>query len=150
MRFCGFLFSWMEEHSTATGVLCVRNQMLWNYDLISVSNYNWNRSPWPLDQRIYKLSKTRLGSLPSVVKDPQSTKARWGQVHNNDVIMTTIASHITSLTVVYSIVYSDADQRKHQSSASLAFVRGSHRGRWIPRTNGQLRGKMFPFDDVIM
>ena len=39
--------------------------------------------------------------------------------HYNDVIMTTIASQITSLTIVYSIVYSDADQRKHQSSASL-------------------------------
>ena len=48
--------------------------------------------------------------------------------------MTTIASQITSLTVVYSTVYSDADQRKHQSSASLAFVWGIHRDRWIPRT----------------
>ena len=46
----------------------------------------------------------------------------------NDVIMGTIASQITSLTIVYSIVYLDADQRKHQSSASLAFVRGIHRG----------------------
>ena len=42
--------------------------------------------------------------------------------------MGTIASQITSLTIVYSNVYSDADQRKHQSSASLAFVRGSQRG----------------------
>ena len=33
--------------------------------------------------------------------------------------MTSMASQITSLTVVYSTVYSDADQRKHQSSASL-------------------------------
>ena len=57
--------------------------------------------------------------------------------HHCDVIMTTIASQITSLTVVYSTVYSDADQRKHQSSASLAFVWGIHRERWIPRTNGQ-------------
>ena len=40
--------------------------------------------------------------------------------HYNDVIMTPMASQITSPTVVYSIVYSDADQRKHQSSASLA------------------------------
>ena len=48
--------------------------------------------------------------------------------------MTTLASQITSLTVVYSIVYSDVDGRKHQSSASLAFVRGIHRDRWIPRT----------------
>ena len=60
-----------------------------------------------------------------------------------DVIMTTMASQITSLTVVYSTVYSDADQRKHQSSASLAFVWGIHRDRWIPRTKGQLRGKCF-------
>ena len=57
--------------------------------------------------------------------------------------MTTIASLITSLAVVYSAVYSDADQRKHQSSASLAFVWGIHRDRWIPRTKGQLRGKCF-------
>ena len=47
--------------------------------------------------------------------------------HNNDVIMGAIASQITSLTIVYSTVYSDVDQRKHQSSASLAFVRGIHR-----------------------
>ena len=63
--------------------------------------------------------------------------------HYNDVIMTTMASQITSLTVVYSTVYSDADQRKHQSSASLAFVWGIHRDRWIPRTKDQLRGKCF-------
>ena len=55
--------------------------------------------------------------------------------------MTKMASQITSLTVVYSTVYSDADQIKHQSSASLAFVWGIHRDRWIPRTKGQLRGK---------
>ena len=63
--------------------------------------------------------------------------------HYIDVIMTTMASQFTSLTVVYSTVYSDADQRKHQSSASLAFVWGIHRDRWIPRTKGQLRGKCF-------
>ena len=63
--------------------------------------------------------------------------------HYNDVMMTTVASPITSLAVVYSIVYSDADERKHQSSASLAFVRGIHRDRWFPRTKGQWRGKCF-------
>ena len=40
--------------------------------------------------------------------------------HYNDVIMSTMASQITSLTIVYSTVYSDTDERKHQSSASLA------------------------------
>ena len=51
--------------------------------------------------------------------------------HYTDVIMGTIAPQIISLTIVYSTVYSDADQRKYQSSASLAFVREIH------RTNGQ-------------
>ena len=63
--------------------------------------------------------------------------------HYIDVIVTAIAYQITSLTVVYSTVYSDADRRKHQSSASLAFVWGIYRDRWIPRTKGQLRGKVF-------
>ena len=44
--------------------------------------------------------------------------------HHNGVIMDAMASQITSLTIVYSTVYSDADQRIHQSSASLDFVRG--------------------------
>ena len=50
------------------------------------------------------------------------------QTHYGDVIMGAIASQITSLTIVNSTVYSDADQRKHQSFTSLAFVRGIHRG----------------------
>ena len=53
------------------------------------------------------------------------------------VIMSAMASQITSLTIVYSSVYSGADQRKHQCPASLAFVRGIHRDRWFPRTKGQ-------------
>ena len=70
--------------------------------------------------------------------------------HYGDVIMHTIASPITSLTIVYSTVYSDADQRKHQSSASLAFVRGIHRGPVNSPHKGPVTRKMFPFDDVIM
>ena len=53
-------------------------------------------------------------------------------IHYGDVIMGAIASQITSLTIVYSTVYSDADQRKHQSFASLAFVWGIHRGPGTP------------------
>ena len=48
--------------------------------------------------------------------------------HYFDVIMGAIASQITSLTIVFSTVYLDTDQRKYQSSASLPFVRGIHRG----------------------
>ena len=43
-------------------------------------------------------------------------------IHYGDVIMSMMASQINSLTIVYSTVYSDADQRKYQSSVSLAFV----------------------------
>ena len=43
--------------------------------------------------------------------------------HYNDVIMGAMASQLTSLTIVYSSAYEGEDQSKHQSSASLAFVR---------------------------
>ena len=78
--------------------------------------------------------------VPGVARSP----------HYCDVIMGATASQITSLTSIYSTVYSDADQRKHQSSGSLAFVRGIH---WLP-VNSPLKWpvtrKMFPFDDVII
>ena len=70
--------------------------------------------------------------------------------HYDDVIMTMLASQITSLTVVYSIVYSGVNQRKHQSSASLAFVREIHRGPMNFPHKWPVTRKMFPFDDVIM
>ena len=49
----------------------------------------------------------------------------YGFKHCNDVIMGVIASQITSFTIVFSSVYLDTDQRKHQSYASLAFVGNS-------------------------
>ena len=70
--------------------------------------------------------------------------------HHNDVIMGAIASQITSLAIVYSTVYSGEDQRKHQSSASLAFVWGIHRWPVNSPHKGPVTRKMLPFDDVIM
>ena len=70
--------------------------------------------------------------------------------HYDDVIMSAIAAHITSLTIVYSTVYPGADQSKHQSSASLAFVCGIHRGPVNSPHKWPVTRKMFPFDDVIM
>ena len=52
--------------------------------------------------------------------------------------------------IVYSTVYSGADQSKHQSSASLAFVWGIHRGPKNSLPKWPVTRKMFPFDDVIM
>ena len=67
-----------------------------------------------------------------------------------DVIMGAMASQITSLTVVYSTVYSGTDQRKHQSSASLAIVRWIHLWQVNAPHKGPVTRKMFPFDDIIM
>ena len=70
--------------------------------------------------------------------------------HYSDAIMGTMASQVTSLTIVYSTVYSGADQRKYQSSASLAFVRGIHRGPVNSPCKWPVTRKMFPLDDVNM
>ena len=70
--------------------------------------------------------------------------------HYGDAIMGVIASQITSLTIVCSTVYSHAYQRKHQSSASLAFLWGIHRGPVNSPHKWPVTRKMFPFDDVIM
>ena len=64
--------------------------------------------------------------------------------------MSSMASQITSLTIVYSNVYSGTDQRKHQSTASLAFVRGIHQWPVNSPHKGPVTQKMFPFDDVTM
>ena len=71
-------------------------------------------------------------------------------IHYNDLIMGLMASQIPSLTIVYSVVYSGADQRKHQNSVSLAFVRGIHRGPVNSPHKWPVTRKMFPFDEVIM
>ena len=73
----------------------------------------------------------------------------WQYVHYDDVITGAMASQFTGLTVVYSAVYSDAEQRKYQSSASLAFVRGIHRGPVNSLNKWPVTRKM-AFHDVIM
>ena len=70
--------------------------------------------------------------------------------HHGDVLMSAMASQITDVPIVYSIVFSGEDQRKHQSSASLAFVRGIHRWPLNSSHQGPITRKMFPFDDIIM
>ena len=61
-----------------------------------------------------------------------STLALQMTNHYCDVKMGAMASQITSLTIAYTTVYSGTDQRKHQSSASLAFVWGIHQWREFP------------------
>ena len=80
----------------------------------------------------------------------RSVEQYFGRKHYDDVIMSAMASQITSLTIVYSTVYSGTDQRKLQSSASLASVRRIHR--WLVNSphKGPVTRKMLPFDAVIM
>ena len=89
---------------------------------------------------------TSLFKLAAILFIPQLA----GLIKYSDVIMGAMASQTTSLTVVYSTVYSGADQRKHQSSASLAFVRRIHRWPVNSAHKWPVTRKMFPFDDVIM
>ena len=120
---------------------------------------------------MYRNSMTKHGWMPYHSRWKRmawltKTLRRWGkwtpewlgeleqnmdsQEHYNDVIMSSMASQITSLTIIYSTVYSGTDHRKHQSSASLAFVRRIHRGPVNSPRKWPVTRKMFPFDDVIM
>ena len=114
---------------------------------VKVKNHVSKRGPWDeIINRVYQMNYAH-GSRLVVIWYRSILPVSF---HYDDVIMTTLASQITSLAVVYSTVYSDADQRKHQSSASLAFVRGIHRGPVNSPHKWPVTRKMFPFDDVIM
>ena len=101
---------------------------------------NYNRSYW-LSIRVFKdfaNANTEASGLILLFRIAfQATTHRY---HYIDVIMGTIASQITSLTI-----YSDADQSKYQSSASLAFVRGIHRRPMNSPHKWPVTRKMFPF-----
>ena len=75
---------------------------------------------------------------------------RPGHSHYCDIILGAMASQITSLAIVYPIVHLGADQRKQQSSASLAFVREIHWSSVNSAYKWTVTRKMFPLDDVIM
>ena len=75
---------------------------------------------------------------------------RYTGFHYRDVIISTMASKITGVSIVYATVCSGADHKKHQSSASLAFGRGTHRWPVNSPHKGPVTRKIFPFDDVIM
>ena len=71
-------------------------------------------------------------------------------IYYSDVIMSAMASLITSVSIVYSTVCSGTDERKHQRSASLAFVRGIHRWPVGSPHKRPVTREMFPFGDVIV
>ena len=71
-------------------------------------------------------------------------------LHYGDVIMRAMAFQITDVSIIHPTVCWGADQRKHQSSASLAFVRGIHRWPVKSSHKGPVMWKVFPFNNVIM
>ena len=71
----------------------------------------------------WRLKSTGSRTTTQKHRNPNAESATIVSYHYCDVIMGAMASQVTSLTIVYSTVYSGADQIKHQSSASLAFVR---------------------------
>ena len=73
-------------------------------------------------------------------------------LHYNEVIMSAMASQIISLVIVYSTFYWGAYKKykKHQSSASLAFVRGIHAWPVNSPKKWPVTRKMFPYDDAII
>ena len=72
------------------------------------------------------------------------------RVHYNDVIISVISTQITGVSIVCSTVCSGTDQRKHQSCASLTFMRVIHRWLMDSPHKGPVTRKMFPFDDVTL
>ena len=115
----------------------------------SIEIKGWYCFIMPVQSPLYGYYHCCQSSTHKSVGNPHKGEAT-ALKHYCDDIMDAMASQITSLTNVYSTVYSDADQRKHQSSASLASVRGIHRGPVNSPHKGPVRRKMFPFDDVTM
>ena len=112
---------------------------------MALINCSWSKAPSKADYNngpmVLVTDQLGVGSLARL---GSKKTLRWR--HNDHAGVSNHQPH-----GCLSIVYSGVDQRKHQSSTSLAFVRGIHRDRWINSPHkGPVTRKMFPFDDVIM
>ena len=117
--------------------------------LISVSRHIYNKYKYICTLiALFVCAQRWRVSLNNSLAQPKSAIPIF--FHYSDVIMGAMASQITSALSVYSIVCSGVDQRKHQSSPSLTYVRGIH---WWPVAGefpSQRASKMFPFHDVFI
>ena len=100
------------------------HQWLWCIIVYLMTRYR--HSYW-LGEVLWRLAKRRVSADWFRWSQLDSVRILFDYHHDGDVIVDAMASQITSRTIVYSTVYPSAAQRKHQSSASLAFVRGIHR-----------------------
>ena len=147
------------HHKWGTVTRSITSHVSWDYKSTRISRHKVqsicqkNHRTWNEHRRVQRYIYMHLPEIhiwgqrltPTV-----RTSIRHTTPHYSGVIMGAMASQITSLAIVYSTVYSGADQRKHQSSASLAFVQGIHRSPVVSPHKGPVTRKMFSFDDVIM
>ena len=115
---------------------------------VNTSDICYDLPYWVIDlSQVLVSSINKFACVPSVLH--LLAVLQKAKFHYNDVLMSEIASQITSVPTVCSTIYSGADQRKHQSSASLAFVQGIHRWSVNSPHKRPVTRKKFPFDDVI-
>ena len=94
-------------------------------------------------QHIAHYSDVIMSQYTMIHNKTTSHTTQQRQIHYSDVIMNAIASQTTGVSNICSAVCSEADQRKHQSSASLAFLRGIHRWPEDSPHKGPITRKMF-------
>ena len=100
---------------------------------------------------ILGLATQCISDRKAPVKDHTAFNLKWKpQANCSDVKLSAMASQITAVTIVYSTLCSGTDQTKHQSFATLAFLRGIHRWTVNSLHKGPVTRNMVPFDDVIM
>ena len=127
-----------QTRRTNFRLIQIKIQALWYYEM---------HCDWPCaTQSIFRCSINSLPSDSYMRQKPNQSLVQTLQWSHNG----SMASQSTNLTIVNTTVYSGADQRKHQSSASLAFVRGIHQSPVKSPHKRPVTRKMFPFDEVIM
>ena len=107
-------------------------EIAWNHLVISQKTYCWlHTCVWNGAFEFLNIATIDI----NICKQRKSRKVCF-HVHYIDVIMTTMASQITSLTVVHSTVYSDADQLRrkcfHMMTSSW-MTKSCMLGAWVLR-----------------
>ena len=157
-------FPFTDVHMTYYCDICPREQIVsfllhyiirlyWSMTILSWANNmnRWSNTSHRIGRRQWL--RWKLSGLVKILWSvfvPKKHVIYKSNQHYNDLTMSAMTSQIISLTIVYSSVYSGTDKRKHQSSASLAFVREIHRSPVNFPHKGPVKRKMCPFDDVIM
>ena len=125
--FTVFITTWPWED--VSRISPIHNDLVNEHQTQSLGDNLSCRKPWDIVHCPFSnFEKDASRGIPANLQTKTISLQYQLYRHYNDVTMTTMASQITSLTVVCSTVYSDADQRKHQCSASLVFVWGIHQG----------------------